>query len=98
MVHQISKPKNAKATKTKLIWTYFTNIYGVLSLYFEERVEWSAVESLSKASNHKNDNISQVPGLHQQVYLILAVNYYHYSMLIISEKLHLENIITKRSF
>ena len=77
------------AAQTHLILIQFTNIYPSLILYFEERVEGSAVETLSKASDHKYNNISQMPGLHQNVDFALTVHYNSNSVLIIPEKLHL---------
>lgn len=84
--------------REKQIWTQFTNIYIDLILNFEKSVEGSAVEPLSKASNHKHHDISQMTGLHQQVYFILTVDYYPYSMLVVSEKLHLDNIVSEIIF
>lgn len=61
--------------------------------YLEESIEGCTIESLSKASDHKHNHISKVPGLHHQVYLTLTVDYNSQSMLVISEQLHLHILL-----
>lgn len=60
-----------------------------LCLYLEKGIEGSTIESLSKSSNHKNNNIPNVSGVYHQICFILAVHYYTQTVLIIPEKLHL---------
>lgn len=63
-----------------------------LGFYFEERIEGCTVEPLSKATDHKDYNISHMPGVNHQVHFILTVHNNLKSTLIISEQLHLLQI------
>lgn len=65
-----------------------------LCFYLEESIEGCTIESLSKASDHKHNNISEVPSLHEQIYLILAIHYDFKPMLIVPEQLHLNILKT----
>jgi len=46
-----------------------------LGLYLEKGIEWGAVKPLCKTSDDKDDNITEVPSLYQQIHFTLTVHH-----------------------
>ena len=73
-----------------------TNVHNkehdmMLILYLEKGIEWGAVKPLCKTSDDKDDDITEVPSLYQQIHFTLTVHHNPQPVLIISEQLHLYN-------
>ena len=75
---------------TKNLCINAKSFYTIVIVYFKQRIEGCAIESLSKASNHKSDDIPQMSRVDHQVYFILTIHNNPKPMLVISEKLHLK--------